>query len=215
MANKEDVLEQIVEAYLIHRGYFVRHNIKYRPSDQHPDYDKKADSVHSDIDVIGYHPEKVDEDKVMVVSCKSWQNGFSPTSNINNIEKEIEEKKKEGRTCLLFRELAIPKWTDAFHKEIEDKTRGTRFTYVTAVTLVKGRGKDEQAWKDKWVNHERFRKAMGGNSIEMLTLRDMITEIQAGQAKQEAENTRTPAPTDVGRLLQLISAAKMELRSKP
>lgn len=31
VAQKEDILEQIVEEYLTHEGYFVRHNIKYRP----------------------------------------------------------------------------------------------------------------------------------------------------------------------------------------
>ena len=29
---KEDILEQIVEEYLLHAGYFVRHNLKFRPS---------------------------------------------------------------------------------------------------------------------------------------------------------------------------------------
>ena len=74
MANKEDILEQIVEGYLIHKGYFVQHNIKFRPSQGSPRlrYSKK-DSNHSDIDVIGYHPKIEDERKVMVVSCKSWQ----------------------------------------------------------------------------------------------------------------------------------------------
>ncbi|WP_112875284.1 hypothetical protein [Paracoccus endophyticus] len=28
---KEDILEQIVAEYLSHRGYFVRHNVKFRP----------------------------------------------------------------------------------------------------------------------------------------------------------------------------------------
>jgi hypothetical protein len=29
VATKEDILEQIVEEYLSHKGYFVRHNIKF------------------------------------------------------------------------------------------------------------------------------------------------------------------------------------------
>ena len=36
MATKEDILEQIVEEYLTHRGYFVRHNIKFKPRDELP-----------------------------------------------------------------------------------------------------------------------------------------------------------------------------------
>ncbi|ETX13347.1 hypothetical protein OCH239_10920 [Roseivivax halodurans JCM 10272] len=32
MAMKEDILEQIVEEYLIHRGYFVQHKLAGQPS---------------------------------------------------------------------------------------------------------------------------------------------------------------------------------------
>ena len=52
---KEDILEQLIEDwYISNSGWFVKHNIKYRPSLQHPDYDPKKDSVHSDINVIAY-----------------------------------------------------------------------------------------------------------------------------------------------------------------
>jgi len=56
MSQKEDILEQIVEEYLTHKGYFVQRNIKYRPDTRDPDYDAKKDSVHSDIDVLAYNP---------------------------------------------------------------------------------------------------------------------------------------------------------------
>jgi hypothetical protein len=28
---KEDVLEQLVDDYLMHQGYFTRHNIRFKP----------------------------------------------------------------------------------------------------------------------------------------------------------------------------------------
>ncbi len=31
MSSKEDILEQLVEEFLVHRGYFVRHNVKFLP----------------------------------------------------------------------------------------------------------------------------------------------------------------------------------------
>jgi hypothetical protein len=52
MSIKEDILEQLVEEYLLHQGYFIQHNIKFRPSSDHPKFDKKQDSNHSDIDVV-------------------------------------------------------------------------------------------------------------------------------------------------------------------
>ena len=54
MATKEDILEQIVEEYLVHKGYFVQHNLKFLPRKDHPDFISNKDSNHSDIDVIGY-----------------------------------------------------------------------------------------------------------------------------------------------------------------
>jgi hypothetical protein len=56
MATKEDILEQIVEEYLSHQGYFVRHNIKFKPHQDHPAFIRNLDSNHSDVDVLGYHP---------------------------------------------------------------------------------------------------------------------------------------------------------------
>lgn len=34
---KEDILEQMVDEYLQHKGYFTRHNIKFRPAGDHAD----------------------------------------------------------------------------------------------------------------------------------------------------------------------------------
>ena len=135
MANKEDILEQIVEEYLIHKGYFVQHNIKFRPRKDHPDFVSNQDSNHSDIDVIGYHPKFEDERKVLVVSCKSWQGGFKPNATIDAIRKN---KKVGGREAWkAFRELTKHKWTEAFLKAVKDATGEERFTYVTAVTHLR------------------------------------------------------------------------------
>ncbi len=86
MATKEDVLEQIVEEYLIHKGYFVQHNIKFLPPKDHPDFVLNQDSNHSDIDVLGYHPTLQGDRKVVAVSCKSWQSGFNAAAEIRAIE---------------------------------------------------------------------------------------------------------------------------------
>ncbi len=34
---KEDILEQLVDDYLQMRGYFTRHNVKFKPRTSHPD----------------------------------------------------------------------------------------------------------------------------------------------------------------------------------
>ena len=195
MANKEDILEQIVEEYLIHEGYFVQHNIKFRPREDHPEFDTRKDSNHSDIDVIGYHPIKKGERKVMVISCKSWQEGFYPAAIIDAIQNE---KEVGGRKAWkAFRELTVPKWSEAFLKAVKDATGQERFTYVTAVTRLRG---DENVWE----NYLPFRNALDGNPVIILTFREMVTKIHTGL-------TKTLAATEVGRMLQLFSAAKMNV----
>jgi hypothetical protein len=73
---KEDVLEQIVDDYLQMQGYFTTHNVRFNPPrDQH--WVAREESVPSDIDVVGLHPRHAGVDRVMVVSCKSWQSGFA------------------------------------------------------------------------------------------------------------------------------------------
>lgn len=195
MANKEDILEQIVEEYLVHKGYFVQHNLKFLPRKDHPDFISNQDSNHSDIDVIGYHPLIEGERKVMVVSSKSWQQGFNPASELDAI---VNAKVRRGRKAWqAFRELTVPKWSEAFVKAVKDATGSDQFTYVTAVTRLSGD-------KSVWEAHEPFRQALGGNPVTIMTFREMVTEIQ-GQL------TTTLAATEVGRMLQLFAAANMRV----
>jgi len=94
----------MVDEYLQHEGYFTRHNLKFRPAKEHPDYDARADAVHSDIDVIGVHPLKRGPNRVIVVSCKSWQQGISPQALVDAI---AHNKQVGGREAWKgFRELA-------------------------------------------------------------------------------------------------------------
>lgn len=116
MATKQDILEQIVEEYLIHEGYFVQHNIKYQPCKDPKDYDRKKDSNHSDIDVIGLHPSECGERKVMVVSCKSWENGVNPQAYIDGINYRYVIGGRDA--WKYFRELTVDKWLEAFIKKV-------------------------------------------------------------------------------------------------
>ena len=196
MAIKEDVLEQIVEGYLLHKGYFVQHNVKFRPSKNHPDFISKQDSNHSDIDMVGYHPTEDGYKKVLAVSCKSWQGGFDPSAQLSAI---LDKKILGGKDAWkLYHELTSPKWSEAFLKAIKDATGEDRFTYVTAVTFMKG----DAAGKARWENHPPFKQALFGNPIQIITLREMINEILEKLPK-------TLAPTEVGRMLQLFRAAKI------
>ena len=90
---------------------------------------------------------------------------FSPPATIVAIEND---KKIGGRVAwMAFRELTRPKWTEAFLKVVKDATGEERFTYVTAVTRLRGN-------KDVWENHLPFRDALGGNPVTILTFSKMV-----------------------------------------
>ncbi len=188
---KEDILEQLVDDYLKFNGFFTIHNVKFRPSDEHPDYIRAADCVSSDVDVVGFHPMQNGANRVWVVSCKSWQMGFDPKDRIEAIEKE---KIREGRPAWQsFRELVKPKWANALLVEIERLTGTTQFTYVTAVTNLIGSAAI-------WEQNEMFKKNLGGNPIRILTLQAMLSDLYS-------KTKRTVASSEVGRLLQVIKAS--------
>lgn len=196
MATKEDILEQIVEEYLVHKGYFVQHNIKFLPRKDHPDFVLNQDSNHSDIDVIGFHPLIEGDRKVVAVSCKSWQSGFNPAAEIRAIETG---KIRRGRKAWqAFRELTVPKWSEGFVRAVSNATGSPHFTYITAVARLAG---DKAIWE----NHQPFRDALGGNPLVLLTFREMVTEIQG-------KLTTTLASTEIGRMLQMFLAADMRVK---
>jgi hypothetical protein len=195
MATKEDILEQLVEDFLIHRGYFVRHNIKFLPKKSHAQFNVKLDSNHSDIDVLGYHPRLRGADRVWAVSCKSWQSGLRVHSKLTEIK---ENKKVSGRDAWKgFRELTSPKWSEGFIDAIERETGQRDFTYVTAVTKLVG---DRELWE----SYPPFREAMAENPIRIISLREMLAEVQGAVGT-------TLAGTELGRILQLIRAADVQI----
>jgi hypothetical protein len=127
---KEDVLEQIVDDFLQFDGFFTIHNVRFRPRDDHPEYDAAQDRVPSDVDVVGYSPNKSGPERVMVVSCKSWQGGFDANAKLAELRREKKNRKRE--TWRQFRELWIPKWSEAFRREIFSRTGEHDFTYRIA-----------------------------------------------------------------------------------
>ncbi|WP_126978768.1 NERD domain-containing protein [Frigidibacter oleivorans] len=199
MSSKQDILEQIVAEYLIHEGYFIATNLKYRPSKSDADYNYSTDSVHSDIDVLAIHPRLKGYDAVLAVSCKSWQGGFNAPYLLSAI---TNNSVVSGRVAWKgFRELASRKWAQAFVETVTQAAACEQFTHVTAVTHLIG---DFAPWQ----NHSPFQQNLGPNvSMKLLTLVEMVTKIQD-------RLTKTPAATEIGRTLQLLNAAKFNLRSE-
>lgn len=194
---KEDILEQLVEDYLCVKGYFTTSNVKFRPDRSSEGYDARQDSVHSDIDVLGYHPLRQGPTKVVAVSCKSLQEGFDPKWELAAMR---ENRTVGGRDAWRrYRELWNPKWAKAFRTTVHARTGADQFTYVTAVTHLIGA-------REPWERCQEFERNLGC-SIRVLTLQEMIGEVLGGL------HGTTVANSQLGRTIQLFRAAGIPLES--
>lgn len=187
------MLEQIVDDYLNFLGYFTIHNVPFHPDKLGGDYNAREDSVPSDIDVIGFNPRKRGVERVVVVTCKSWQGGFHAERLLEQMQGKKKNPKRE--TWRHFRELWVPKWSDAFRKEIERRTSANVFTYKIAVTRLIG---DPAGWSAD----PKIAANLPDCPVGFLEMRDMWETILSGL-------TERPAASELGRLAQLLKAARV------
>lgn len=212
---KEDILEQLVEDWFVARpGFFVKHNIRFRPNKDHRDYKPKQDSVHSDIDILALvTTAKKKPERVHVVTCKSWQGGFGLKKWLSDIEKDAKYNKpsvgfNQRERWKYFRELVSDKWMESFLDTIEAETGQRDFTYTIAVTKLKGTEQERKSFEESTVLKARFKAKRSNIVIKVLTLEEVITEFTE---RIEAKDTPSLEATDVGRLLQLIHAAGLRV----
>ena len=195
---KEDILEQLADDYLKSRGYFTQHNIKFKPIEGDPGYNKKSDAVCSDIDILAINTTLNNNKRVIAISCKSTQAGI----DINYLNKAFKNEKMKlgGRPAWKsFRELVKEKWGIAFNREVNSKTGETTFTYMLIVTKVIG---DRKIWE----NNKIFLENLKCESIEIKTVSDILAEMMPNIQS-------TPASSQIGRLLQVIKASDWEHKS--
>ncbi len=211
---KEDILEQLVGGYFLRKpATFTKHNVKFKPQKEdiaHFDVRTKSRfTVSSDIDVLAVHLNEQAENKVSVISCKSWQDGFDIDFFYNHLIDEEKRKVRVGTSDAWkkFRELVEPTWAKAFREKIYAETNSFDFTYYIAITKIKrNRGNKIEDFK----KCQLFLDNLSDNGkhnvkIEFLTLETMLSEIL-----NEERNTTIEA-TEIGRFLQLVKAAGLKL----
>jgi hypothetical protein len=201
---KEDILEQLTEDCLHSRGYFTKTNVKYKPDPACEGFISNQDCVASDIDVLAVNPTASGHDRVLVVTCKSWQSGFWPELELSRMEKKVSGRLGWQR----YRELWIPKWSTALAREVKRQTGEDSFTHVTAVTILgdaRTRRNGKKPSTECWLTHERFRVNLPMAKFVVLELEDMVAEIMT-RMSTTVENS------PLGRTLQLLHAAGYPLR---
>lgn len=184
-----DILEQLVEDYFREQGYFTQHNVPYRTNGK---------GNHSDIDVIAVHPRKKGVERVVVVNCKSWQDGVDINEILQAVTRKPEPKIRGGYMTKRFRDVTKKPWSKALIEKVKELTGQRRFTFYVAAVSFRGE-------KKEWGNFPLFKKNLSGCSLRLLEMKDMIEHLVP-------KLTSTPAHSELSRLLQLIKASKGEIK---
>jgi hypothetical protein len=92
--------------------------VRFKPDPAHLDYVADLDRVPSDVDVVALHPTHTGPDRVLVVSCKSWQTGFNPRKKLTELRDNSGPKKRP--TWHHFRELWSPNGPKHFETRLRD-----------------------------------------------------------------------------------------------
>lgn len=213
---KEDILEQLVEDWLVSEpGWFVKHNVKFRPRRDDPDYVSSQDSVHSDIDILAISGVLSGRERVRVVTCKSWQGGFDPRTTLATLESEAvynerSDKFQPREGWKSYRELVSTKWMRAFVEKVESETGQRDFDYFIAVTKLKGSQADRKLMEESAMVKQRYADLGSQMSLKILPLVEIIDGVLSRQGLKE---TSAVESTDVGRLIQVLRAAGIDFGS--
>ena len=193
----EDVLEQVIDDLLRRNGYFTMTNVRYGPRAGDDEYNAKLHNQPSDIDVLGVNPTKPGLDRVIAVSCKAMQTGFSPNRWLAAANKG---GRYQGRTDAAkhLRELWDPVWSAAHRRRVAELTGAKKFTYVLAVTRLDRNG---VADFDALKADSRIGPLLDHLEPQVWTLADKFTELTD-------DMTERLEPSQVGRLAQMLRAAE-------
>lgn len=196
----EDVLEQVVDDWLRRLGYFTRTNVRFGPRLGDPGYSTRDHNQMSDLDVLAVHPPKIaggDPAGVYAISCKAYQQGFSPGGWLRAVEAG---RRYRGRPDAWkhLRELWDPFWAAALRQRVCDLTGVSRYTYVLAVV---GAEPGEAESTNVWSDHPQVSANLAGNPAELWTFGRMWTELKLDLSERIE-------PSHVGRIAQLLKASE-------
>jgi hypothetical protein len=194
----EDVLEQVVDDWLRRSGYFTRTNVRFGPVAGVEGYSSSAHNQRSDLDVLAVKPTEAGPARVLAVSCKAMQAGFSPNRWLAAAHADRVYNGKQARKHL--RELWDPMWAGALRRRVHELTGTDEITYVLAVTRVGPGGSTDV---NCWLQHPIVSNNLAGNPCEVLTFSRMWSELRQ-DVKEQIE------PSHVGRLAQLLKAAELD-----
>jgi hypothetical protein len=213
---KEDICEQFVEDWLVSEpDRFAKHKVKFRPNSGNDGYRSKQDSMYSDIGFLAISGVLAGQERVRVVTCKSWQGGFDPRTTLATLEtdagyNERSDKVQPREKWKYYRELVSNKWMAAFDYNIEDETGQRDFENIVAVTKLRGTREGRRQLEQSAFVQQRFQNLDSKMSLKLLPLVEIIDGVLKRQGSKE---TSAVESTDVGRLIQVLHAARIDFGS--
>lgn len=150
---------------------------------------RKADGKQSgsDIDVLAIHGK---DHTVIVGDCKSWQVGFSGDWMLTSKTKSAERDKG------YFKAIFISEWAEGLARQVKKEIGTRKFTYTIYCTRLDG------------LSEQLKKRTVAGNRIEVVPLADIIRETVH---RVKAKKNKSVEPTTLGRLVQLLLAARIDL----
>lgn len=196
----EDILEQLVEDYLRLNGYLTMANVRFGPRKGEPGYAPLSHNQPSDIDVLALNPNKRGPSKVLAVSCKAMQGGFSPNRWLDASKRnQYYNGKRAPNAWKHMHELWDVAWNQAHRTRVKDLTGQSHYTYILAVTrLDKGGSPDMKVLEDD----PQVGKLVRGVSLRFLPLSEIWNHVS------ERVTTQVE-PSALGRLSQILRAADL------
>ena len=195
----EDVLEQVVDDWLRRQGYFTRTNVRFGPRLGDAGYVARDHNQQSDLDVVAIRPAAPEgPDRVLAISCKAMQVGFSPNRWLAAAEADKIYNGKNARKHL--RELWDPIWMTSLRSAVRELTGTDEFTYVLAITRLGTGGSDDTSI---WRNHPVVGANLGTTPAKVLTFGEMWSDLVD-------DVTERIEPSHVGRLAQLLKAIEKD-----
>ncbi|MGC1469839.1 MAG: hypothetical protein WA793_10695 [Sphingorhabdus sp.] len=166
-----NIFEELVKTYLQAQGYFVMENVSFG-LDSKIKIDPKYNTDPSDIDIVAIKPRSPKE-PVLVVSCKGSTKPFDVGEAANQI---MTDGSLWGRDAWRhFRELAVDEWATALIHRVRHLAGTTNIQHMTAVVSYHG---NEIAWRE----NETFKRRMGGNSLKLLSLSQIVNGLKDSNA---------------------------------
>ena len=185
-----DLFEQLIADYLTDDGYLCELNVNYRKADGKGSY--------SDIDVLALRKRPPHD--VIVADCKSWGAGLWGDWLLDD------ESKSGVAERTYFKAIFQSEWAEGLANKVEEELGTRKFAYTIFCTRI------NQSPKYGGVS-QLEQRLVAGNPIRVVPFASVI-EKTVERLRIKKRRSRAVEPTTLGRIVQLLDHAQIDLEPR-